>query len=93
MTLTGDSRATRSRTAVKAVSTDDGNQGPWPRILEQLPEYEPDTLMLSLEFYRESILRRVVDDRGRVTVAMVDRRSRPRPFGRRLAGERHSARR
>ncbi len=72
MTLTGDSRATRSRTAVKAVSTDDGIQGPWPRILEQLPEYEPDTLMLSLEFYRESILRRVVDARGRVTVAMVD---------------------
>jgi hypothetical protein len=72
MTLTGKSRAVRSRTALKAVSTDNDIQRPWPTILEQLPEYEPDTLLLSLEFYRESVMRRVVDDRGRVSLAMVD---------------------
>ena len=47
-------------------------QGPWPAILERLPEYEPDTLLLSLEFYRESVLRRVVDDHGHVKVSLVD---------------------
>ena len=45
---------------------------PWPAILEKLPDYEPDTLVLSLEFYRESVLRRVVDDHGHVTVSLVD---------------------
>jgi Prokaryotic E2 family D len=46
--------------------------GPWPAVLERLPEYEPDRLLLSLEFYRESVLRRVVDDDGRQSLAPVD---------------------
>jgi hypothetical protein len=46
--------------------------GPWPALLEQLPEYEPDTLLLVLEFYKESILRRSFDDQGRQSLALVD---------------------
>ena len=72
MTLTGKSRTNSSNVALRAVSADDALQAPWPAILERLPEYEPDTLLLSLEFYRESVLRRVVDDRGHVTVSLVD---------------------
>jgi E2/UBC family protein D len=59
-------------TATERVSTHGPSVSPWPTILEQLPEYEPDTLLLSLEFYRESVVRRVMDDSGRVIVAMVD---------------------
>ena len=72
MPLTGNRRAAPSQTAPKAVSTNGLLQGPWPAILERLPEYEPDTLLLSLEFYRESVVRRVVDDHGHVTVSLVD---------------------
>ena len=72
MTLTENRRSTRSRSALKVVSSDAMVQAPWPTILEQLPEYEPDTLRLSLEFYRESVLRRAVDEQGRTTLAMVD---------------------
>ena len=32
----------------------------------------PTHCCLSLEFYRESVLRRVVDDHGHVTVSLVD---------------------
>ena len=52
--------------------TNGSSHSPWPAILEKLPEYEPDQLLLSLEFYRESVLRRVLDDHGRVTLALVD---------------------
>lgn len=72
MTLTGNRRSAPSQAAPKATSTNGPSQGPWPTILERLPEYEPDTLLLSLEFYRESVLRRVVDDHGHVTVSLVD---------------------
>ena len=72
MTLTENRRSTRSRSALKVVSSDAMVQAPWPTILEQLPEYEPDKLRLSLEFYRESVLRRAIDEQGRTTLAMVD---------------------
>lgn len=72
MTLTGNRRSASSHATPKATSTNGPSQGPWPTILERLPEYEPDTLLLSLEFYRESVLRRVVDDHGHVTVSLVD---------------------
>src|ERR1700737_4458180 len=71
MTLSS-SRAAPSRAEPKSVSTNTPLQGPWPAILERLPEYEPDRLLLSLEFYRESVLRRVVDDHGHVKVSLVD---------------------
>jgi hypothetical protein len=71
MTLSS-SRAAPSQAEPKSVSTNAPLQGPWPAILERLPEYEPDTLLLSLEFYRESVLRRVVDDHGHVKVSLVD---------------------
>jgi len=47
-------------------------RSPWPAILERLPEYEPDTLLLSLEFYREYVLRRLIDEDGRQSLALVD---------------------
>src|SRR5207253_5996071 len=72
MTLTGKSRTNSPNVALRAVSSDDPLHAPWPAILERLPEYEPDTLVLSLEFYRESVLRRVVDDHGHVKVSLVD---------------------
>src|SRR5207237_7804222 len=72
MTLTGKSRTNSSNVALRAVSADDVLQAPWPAILERLPEYEPDTLLLSLEFYRESVLRRVVGEDGHVKVSLVD---------------------
>jgi hypothetical protein len=73
MKMTGEGRsAPLISTAADQVSTQATSASPWPTMLEQLPEYEPDTLLLSLEFYRESVLRRVMDDRGRVTLAMVD---------------------
>src|ERR1700694_5148373 len=72
MPLSGSSRAAPSQAAPNSVSTNAPLQGPWPAILERLPEYEPDTLLLSLEFYRESVLRRVVDDHGHVKVSLVD---------------------
>lgn len=60
-------------TAVETMGTSDHvAQGPWPVILEQLPEVEPDALRLSLEFYRESVMRRVIDHDGHVSLAMVD---------------------
>ena len=71
--LTNNRRSTPSRAAALAVPSATGSRhGPWPAILEQLPEYEPDTLLMALEFYRESILRRLVDDQGHVTLALVD---------------------
>ena len=70
--MTGNGLATPSIAAGKAVSTNGISHSPWPAILEKLPEYEPDQLLLSLEFYRESVLRRVVDDHGRVTLALLD---------------------
>ncbi len=72
MTLTGNRRSAPSSAAAKEVSTNGTPHGSWPAILEKLPDYEPDTLLLSLEFYRESVLRRVVDDHGHVTVSLVD---------------------
>src|SRR6202165_1162888 len=72
MTLTGNSRSAASIAAAKEVSTNGTPHSPWPAIFETLPDYEPDTLVLSLEFYRESVLRRVVDDHGHVTVSLVD---------------------
>jgi len=72
MTLTGNRRSAPSSTASKEVSTNGTPHSPWPAILEKLPDYEPDTLVLSLEFYRESVVRRVVDDHGHVTVSLVD---------------------
>lgn len=47
-------------------------RGPWPAILDKVPDFEPDVLRLSLEFYRESVMRRVIDDNGHVSLAMVD---------------------
>lgn len=47
-------------------------RGPWPAILDRIPDFEPDVLRLSLEFYRESVMRRVIDDNGHVSLAMVD---------------------
>ena len=47
-------------------------RGPWPAILDKVPDFEPDVLRLSLEFYRESVMRRVIDDDGHVILAMVD---------------------
>ncbi len=70
--MTGNRRSAPSIATTTDGSTNGTPHSPWPAILEQLPEYEPDKLMLSLEFYRESVLRRVVDDRGRVTLALVD---------------------
>src|SRR3984893_2280234 len=72
MTLIGTDLATRSKLETNAPSTNGAVQPPWPAVLQQLPEYEPDSLQLSLEFYRESVMRRLVDDNGRVTLAMVD---------------------
>src|SRR5712692_3672582 len=73
LTLTINRRSTPSRATPQPHSNTSGaRHGPWPAILEQLPEYEPDTLLLALEFYRESILRRLVDDQGHVTLALVD---------------------
>jgi hypothetical protein len=72
MTLTGNRRSAASIAAAKEVSTNGTPHSPWPAILEKLPDYEPDTLVLSLEFYRESVVRRVVDDHGHVTVSLVD---------------------
>jgi len=72
MTLTGNRRSASSHATQKATSANGSLQVPWPAVLERLPEYEPDTLLLSLEFYRESVLRRVVDDHGHVTVSLVD---------------------
>jgi hypothetical protein len=69
---TGNRRSAPSSAAAKEVSTNGTPHSPWPAILEKLPDYEPDTLVLSLEFYRESVLRRVVDDHGHVTVSLVD---------------------
>jgi len=70
--MTGNRRSALSIATTKDVSTNGTPHSPWPAILDQLAEYEPDKLMLSLEFYRESVLRRVVDDRGRLTLALVD---------------------
>jgi hypothetical protein len=64
--------ARRRRPAPSEVVDGPETARPWPAVLEQLPDYEPDRLLLSLEFYRESVLRRVVDDQGRVTLALVD---------------------
>jgi hypothetical protein len=64
--------ARRRRPAPSEVAAGSEITRPWPAVLEQLPESEPDRLLLSLEFYRESVLRRVVDDQGRVTLALVD---------------------
>src|SRR5258708_19704315 len=50
MTLTGNRRAASS-IAAKEVSPNGTPHSPWPAILETLPDYEPDTLLLSLEFY------------------------------------------
>jgi Prokaryotic E2 family D len=50
----------------------DAPPSPWPKILERLPEYEPDTLLLSLEFYRESVLRRLIGDDGQQSLTLVD---------------------
>src|SRR5690349_11093851 len=47
-------------------------RGPWPAFLDQIPDFEPDVLRLSLEFYRESVMRRVIHDDGHVSLAMVD---------------------
>ena len=69
---TGNRRSAPSSGASKEVPKNGRPHSPWPAILEQLPDYEPDTLFLSLEFYRESVLRRVVDDHGHVTVSLVD---------------------
>src|SRR5438552_15439157 len=69
---TGNRRSAPSSAASKEVSTNGTPHSPWPAILEKLPDYEPDTLVLSLEFYRESVVRRVVDDHGHVTVSLVD---------------------
>jgi hypothetical protein len=44
----------------------------WPTVLERLPEHEPDTLLLSLEFYRESVVRRLIADDGRQSLALLD---------------------
>lgn len=65
------SAADRRRAPAQAAPTDHSAR-PWPAILEQLPESEPDTLLLVLEFYRESVVRRVVDDQGRQSLALVD---------------------
>jgi hypothetical protein len=59
-------RGSRSRRADAFIA------GPWPAVFDRLPDYEPDKLLLSLDFYRESVVRRVVDDDGRVTLALVD---------------------
>ena len=72
MELTVNQPVRGSRAKTKTASTNPVIHGPWPAILQQLPEYVPDRLLLSLEFYRESVLRRVVDDDGRVTLALVD---------------------
>ncbi len=72
MTQIGSSRAAPSQAAPKSVYATAPMQSPWPTILERLPEYEPDTLLLSLEFYRESVLRRVVDDQGHIKVSLID---------------------
>src|SRR5687768_11235456 len=58
-------RRSRSERAGPLIS------GAWPAVFD-LPDYEPDKLLLSLDFYRESVVRRVVDEGGRVTLALVD---------------------
>ena len=68
MTSTSD----RQRRAPTQAAPTNGATAPWPAILEQLPEYETDTLLLTLEFYRESVLRRLVDDKGHQSLALVD---------------------
>src|SRR5439155_4788152 len=72
ISMTGKRLAASSIAAAKDLSTNGISHSRWPAILEKLPEYEPDQLQLSLEFYRESVLRRVVEDHGRVTLALVD---------------------
>ena len=73
LTLTSNRRSTASRATPQPHSNTSGaRHSPWPAILEQLPEHEPDALLLALEFYREPILRRLVDDQGHVTLALVD---------------------
>jgi len=72
MTISTTDRSTVRRRPLNAVPTSGAAPSPWPAVLEQLPEYQPDTLLLSLEFYRESVLRRVVDDEGRIIMALVD---------------------
>jgi hypothetical protein len=66
----------RSNSAQRAIGTRseslDGQLSPWPAMLERLPEYEPDTLLLILEFYRESVLRRIVEEDGRQSLSLVD---------------------
>jgi E2/UBC family protein D len=47
-------------------------RSPWPAILDRVPDFEPDVLRVSLEFYRESVMRRVIDDDGHVSLAMLD---------------------
>jgi hypothetical protein len=72
MTLTGNRQAApRSRpreTAPRMAS----HIAPGQQSSNSCPNTSPTQLLLSLEFYRESVLRRVVDDRGRVTLAIVD---------------------
>ncbi len=70
--MTGNRRSALSIATTKDVSTNGAPHSRWPALLEQLPKYEPDRLMLSLEFYRESVLRRAVDDQGHVSLALVD---------------------
>src|SRR5947209_1127089 len=64
----------RSRaSAGRAVETHEPiARGPWPAVLDKVPDFEPDVLRLSLEFYRESVMRRVIDDDGHVSLAMLD---------------------
>jgi hypothetical protein len=65
-------RRLRGTAAQPVGSSNQVAHGPWPEILERLPEFEPDTLQLSLEFYRESVMRRVIDGDGHVSLAMLD---------------------
>jgi hypothetical protein len=72
MSRTTERPSSRNEIALRSATPSAMAHGPWPAILEKLPEFEPDRLQLSLEFYRESVMRRVVDDEGHVTLAMVD---------------------
>lgn len=72
MTLTSDRPRRRAAAVERIVSPTGEARGPWPALLEKLPEYEPDKLLLVLEFYRESVLRRVVGDDDTITMALVD---------------------
>jgi hypothetical protein len=67
MTSKSDQRAIRTRSELL-----DGQLSHWPAMLERLPEYEPDTLLLTLEFYRESVMRRIIDNDGRQNLSLVD---------------------